>query len=46
MKMKIPKKGDRVKIIIKPYKEKTYLIGVIKEVLTKKNIIVMDIKCV
>jgi uncharacterized repeat protein (TIGR03833 family) len=37
MKIKIPKKGDRVKIIIKPYKEKTYLIGVIKEVLTKKK---------
>jgi len=37
MTTKIPKKGDRVQIIIKPYQNKKYLIGIIKDVLTKKK---------
>ena len=33
----LPKKGDRVEIIIKPYKNKITKIGIIKDVLTKKK---------
>jgi uncharacterized repeat protein (TIGR03833 family) len=35
-KYKKPKKGDRVKIIIKPYNKKHHKIGIVKKVLTKK----------
>jgi uncharacterized repeat protein (TIGR03833 family) len=33
----LPKKGDKVEIIIKPYKSKITKIGIIKDVLTKKK---------
>jgi len=33
----LPKKGDKVEIIIKPYKSKITKIGIIKDVLTKKQ---------
>jgi uncharacterized repeat protein (TIGR03833 family) len=33
----LPKKGDRVEIIIKPYKNKITKVGIIKDVLTKKK---------
>lgn len=33
-----PKIGDRVKIIIKPYNEKKYIVGVVDRVLTRKKI--------
>ena len=33
----LPKKGDKVEIIIKPYKNKITKIGIIKDVLTKKQ---------
>ena len=33
----LPKKGDKVEIIIKPYKNKITKIGNIKDVLTKKK---------
>ena len=36
-KNKKPLKGDKVKIIIKPYKNKIYKIGIVKRVLTKKK---------
>lgn len=32
-----PKKGDKVEIIIKPYKNKITKVGIIKDVLTKKK---------
>jgi uncharacterized repeat protein (TIGR03833 family) len=33
----LPKKGDKVEIIIKPYKSKITKVGIIKDVLTKKK---------
>ena len=33
----LPKKGDKVEIIIKPYKSKITKVGIIKDVLTKKQ---------
>lgn len=33
----LPKKGDKVEIIIKPYKNKITKVGIIKDVLTKKK---------
>ncbi len=33
----LPKKGDKVEIIIKPYKNKITKVGRIKDVLTKKK---------
>jgi len=33
----LPQKGDKVEIIIKPYKNKITKIGIIKDVLTKKQ---------
>lgn len=35
--IRAPKIGDRVKIIIKPYYEKTYIIGIVDKVLTRKK---------
>ena len=35
--LSLPKKGDRVEIIIKPYKNKITKVGIIKDVLTKKK---------
>jgi uncharacterized repeat protein (TIGR03833 family) len=35
--IQLPKKGDKVEIIIKPYKSKITKIGIIKDVLTKKK---------
>ena len=35
--LSLPKKGDKVEIIIKPYKSKITKIGIIKDVLTKKQ---------
>ena len=32
-----PKVGDRVQIIVKPYKKKILIIGIVKDVLTKKK---------
>ena len=32
-----PKKGDKVEIIIKPYKKKIIVVGLVKDVLTKKK---------
>jgi len=32
-----PKKGDKVKIIVKPYDKKITIIGIVKDVLTKKK---------
>ena len=34
---KKPSVGDRVKIIVKPYREKKYITGIVKQVLTKKK---------
>ena len=36
-KVSLPKKGDKVEIIIKPYKSKITKVGTIKDVLTKKK---------
>ena len=33
----LPKKGDKVEIIIKPYKSKITKVGIIKDVLNKKK---------
>ena len=33
----LPKKGDKVEIIVKPYKSKITKVGIIKDVLTKKT---------
>ena len=33
----LPNKGDKVEIIIKPYKNKLTKVGIIKDVLTKKK---------
>lgn len=35
--LSLPKKGDKVEIIIKPYKSNITKIGIIKDVLTKKQ---------
>ena len=35
--IQLPKKGDKVEIIIKPYKSKITKVGIIKDVLTKKK---------
>ena len=35
--IELPKKGDKVEIIIKPYKSKITKVGTIKDVLTKKK---------
>lgn len=35
--IQLPKKGDKVEIIIKPYKSKITKVGTIKDVLTKKK---------
>jgi uncharacterized repeat protein (TIGR03833 family) len=35
--MNIPKIGDMVKIVIKPYEKKIYITGKVKKVLTKKQ---------
>jgi uncharacterized repeat protein (TIGR03833 family) len=35
--MQKPRIGEKVKIIIKPYHEKNYIIGVVARVLTKKK---------
>ncbi len=35
--LSFPKKGDKVEIIIKPYKNNIHKVGIIKDVLTKKK---------
>jgi uncharacterized repeat protein (TIGR03833 family) len=35
---RVPCAGDKVKIIIKPYNQKIYIVGIVKRVLTKKKI--------
>ena len=35
--LSLPQKGDKVEIIIKPYKSKITKVGIIKDILTKKK---------